>query len=97
MMRSSKFVSLLFLGSALTLVGCEDQPCQLGPDGKPLPLPDGSPNPNCSRSSRSYVRSSHGLFLVTAGGHSNYGARSAGVSSGGFGRTGGGFVGGAAS
>jgi hypothetical protein len=76
-MRSSKSVKLLLLGSAMTIFGCGGggpqaaQNCPVGPDGKPIPGPDGKINPNCTKSSsRSRVHTG-GVFVGGMGGQSN--------------------------
>jgi hypothetical protein len=96
-MRSSRSIQLLFLGSALALLGCggdqhanAKRPCP--------PRPDGTPDPNCGGGNRSHVRTGGVVFIPGMGGSSGGANRSAvatspsGVRSGGFGRTGGSSV-----
>lgn len=92
-MRSSRSVQLVFLGSALALIGCGgDQQAAK----KPCPLrPDGTPDPNCSGGNRSYVRT--GGAVYSSGYRGGSGSTTSGVASstsggvrtGGFGGTGG--------
>jgi hypothetical protein len=100
-MRSSKSVKLLLLGSAMTIFGCGGGPqaaqnCPVGPDGKPIPGPDGKINPNCTKSSsRSRVHTG-GVFVGGMGGQNNTTGVKSGVAApgtrtssfGGFGGTG---------
>jgi len=97
-MRSSRSIQLLFLGSALALLGCggdqhanAKRPCP--------PRPDGTPDPNCAGGNRSHVRTG-GLVVIPGMGGSSSGAAAktgvatspSGVRTGGFGRTGGSSV-----
>ena len=97
MLKSSTSVQLVLLGSGLSFLGCSGNsypPCQLGSDGKPMPLADGSPNPNCSRGSRSYTRTG-GIIIIPGiggGGATRPTAAPARVTTGGFGKSGGGVA-----
>ena len=95
-MRSSRSIQLLFLGSALALLGCggdqqaANRPCP--------PRPDGTPDPNCSAPNRTHVRTG-GMFFMGSGGGSSTPTSSSGVATsasgvrtGGFGATGGSAV-----
>jgi hypothetical protein len=93
-MRSSRSIQLVFLGSALALIGCGgDQHAQKKPCP---PKPDGTPDPNCAGNNRSHVRTGGFVFLGgMGGGGSNAGAVKSGVATspsgtrtGGFGVTG---------
>ena len=95
-MRSSRSIQLLFLGSALAILGCGGN--QQANAKKPCPpRPDGTPDPACSGNTRSTVRTG-GLIVIPGGGGgsaASSGAKSglatspSGAKAGGFGRTGG--------
>jgi hypothetical protein len=96
-MRSSRSIQLLFLGSALAILGCGGN--QQANAKKPCPpRPDGTPDPACSgNNNRSTVRTG-GLVIIPGmggGGSNAAGAKSglstspSGAKAGGFGRTGG--------
>ena len=95
-MRSSRSIQLLFLGSALAILGCGGN--QQANAKKPCPpRPDGTPDPACSGSSRSTVRTG-GLIVIPGGGGGSAAAGGAksglssspgGAKAGGFGGTGG--------
>src|SRR5258708_3969104 len=98
-MRSSRSVQLLFLGSAMALLGCGGDP-QAAKRPCP-PRPDGTPDPNCAgNNNRTHVRTGGLVYTSGYGGASSTtsGVRSSGggvstsssgVRSGGFGGTGG--------
>ena len=99
-MRSSRSIQLLFLGSALAVLGCGGN--QQANAKRPCPpRPDGTPDPNCAgNNNRTHVRTG-GLVVIPGMGGSSSGARpsgsgvttsTSGVRSGGFGRTGGSSV-----
>jgi hypothetical protein len=95
-MRSSRSIQLVFLGSALALLGCggdqhanAKRPCP--------PRPDGTPDPNCAgNNNRTHVRTGGVVFIPGMGGSSSSSGTKSGVTtstsgvrSGGFGRSGG--------
>ena len=75
-MRASKSIQLMFLGSALAIVGCGEPaakaPCPVDASGNPIPGPDGTINPNCTKgnSNRTAMRTGgmHFIPIVTGGG-----------------------------
>ena len=95
-MRSSRSIQLLFLGSALALLGCGGDEQAVAKRPCP-PRPDGTPDPNCAgNNNRSHVRTSG--FVVWGGGGGSSGSSATrsgvvtspgGVRTGGFGSTGG--------
>ena len=98
-MRSSRSIQLVFLGSALALLGCGgDQQAAKRPCP---PRPDGTPDPNCAgNNNRTHVRTGGLVVIPGMGGSSSSGSTRSGVAttstsgvrSGGFGRTGGSAV-----
>src|SRR5688572_6540618 len=97
-MRSSQSIQLLFLGSALAILGCGGN--QQANAKKPCPpRPDGTPDPNCAaNNNRSHVRTGGFIFFGGGGGSNTSSVKSglaggtttsSGAKTGGFGRTGG--------
>jgi hypothetical protein len=100
-MRSSRSIQLMFLGSALAVLGCGGN--QQANAKKPCPpRPDGTPDPNCAgqNNNRSHVRTGGLIVIPGMGGGSNTSGvksglagggttTSSGAKTGGFGRTGG--------
>jgi len=96
-MRSSRSIQLLFLGSALALVGCGGDEDVANAKQRCPPRPDGTPDPNCAgNNTRTHVRTTG--FAYVGSGSSSSGSSATrsglvsspgGVRTGGFGLTGG--------